>query len=601
MSNAMVHVQRQKSKAITLVAAIALGGPIAFLPSSAEAVPSLPKASVTADPSADAAAEAAATGRTVEVDAARTEYSQTFANPDGTFRLDTATGPQRVKGDDGVWHEPDSTVIHRADGTIGPRYAVVKVNFSKGGSSPLASITRQANTVAVGWPQSLPEPVLDADSVIYPEIYPGVDLRLTATPEGFRQVLIVKSATAATNPALKSVRFNVDSNALKAVPTVGGGLKFINQDGQAVFATPAGQMWDSSAGSKAPTATVATSSKTAKAPTMMSAADAPVTTSNDGATTDEADTPDGGDQVATLPVQVTEDTFSVAPKSTLLTDSSTAYPVFIDPSMGVNVSERTMLASAGFKEYNYTGDEGVGYCSSWGGVYCGTGFTKRLFYEFSPTTLKGKYIIAATFKAYQVHAFQCSYNRNINLYRTSSEISSGTNWPGPTASTFLDSNNSLAGCGGSNPAAWVEFSGSAVTSAVRSFADGAWPRLTLRLSASSESDTSYWKRFRYDSVLSVSTSRSRAHPRHSASRPPRVRPLPAPRAPRRRPWWAPRPRTCGQPSRHRSSPVVRTTSDRSERSSMFRNRAEPRGSRRQPSINPPAGGRATALPKRAPR
>ena len=35
---------------------------------------------------------------------------------------------------------------------------------------------------------------------MYAEVLPGVDLRLTATTEGYREVLVVKSAEAAANP-----------------------------------------------------------------------------------------------------------------------------------------------------------------------------------------------------------------------------------------------------------------------------------------------------------------------------------------------------------------------------------------------------------------
>lgn len=76
---------------------------------------------------------AAETGEKVEVLGLRDEYAQTYANPDGTFTLEQATVPERVKDAGGGWVEPDATLVKRADGRIGPKAAVVDLSFSPGG------------------------------------------------------------------------------------------------------------------------------------------------------------------------------------------------------------------------------------------------------------------------------------------------------------------------------------------------------------------------------------------------------------------------------------------------------------------------------------
>ncbi|WP_258053784.1 hypothetical protein [Streptomyces sp. Ru72] len=62
-------------------------------------------ASVTADstPESEASALAAKTGERVAVDAATTESSQVFANPDGTFTQEMNAAPVRARKDDGTW------------------------------------------------------------------------------------------------------------------------------------------------------------------------------------------------------------------------------------------------------------------------------------------------------------------------------------------------------------------------------------------------------------------------------------------------------------------------------------------------------------------
>ncbi|MFK4273377.1 hypothetical protein, partial [Streptomyces milbemycinicus] len=57
-----------------------------------------------------ASARAVASGEPVEVTSARTEYSQTMANPDATFTLTQSTEPQRARAADGTWRDIDVTL-----------------------------------------------------------------------------------------------------------------------------------------------------------------------------------------------------------------------------------------------------------------------------------------------------------------------------------------------------------------------------------------------------------------------------------------------------------------------------------------------------------
>lgn len=76
----------------------------------------------------------------VEVTEARTEFTTTYANPDGeSFRLEQSTTPVRVKGPDGTWVSPDATLQRRADGSVGPAAAAVGISFSGGGDGGTSS------------------------------------------------------------------------------------------------------------------------------------------------------------------------------------------------------------------------------------------------------------------------------------------------------------------------------------------------------------------------------------------------------------------------------------------------------------------------------
>ncbi|MFD0396167.1 hypothetical protein ACFQ3Z_44675 [Streptomyces nogalater] len=98
-------------------------------------------------------------------------------------------------------------------------------------------------SVTLDWAGVLPQPVLDGPTATYPDVFDGVDLQLTATAEGYREVLVVTTPEAAQNPALEQVTLAASGDGLSVVPGAGGGLRAVDEDGNAVFRGPAGQMW----------------------------------------------------------------------------------------------------------------------------------------------------------------------------------------------------------------------------------------------------------------------------------------------------------------------------------------------------------------------
>ncbi|MFD4231379.1 LamG-like jellyroll fold domain-containing protein [Streptomyces sp. NPDC058545] len=441
--------------------------------------------------------EAAASGEPVEVTSERTEYSQTFANPDGTYSLKQATSPQRAQDASGQWHDIDTALVRRADGTIGPRSAAVAESFSAGGSQTMVRLERDGQELSVSWPGSLPEPSLDGATATYAEVLPGVDLQLTAMPDGYREVLQVKSAQAAQNEALEQLRFTIAGKGLALVAGAGGGLRAIDADGNAVFTGPAGQMWDSAGDDTG----VQPQMLRAAGPETAPSSAAPDSTGDDGGVPAQ---PGDGDVTATLPVQVDADSIAVAPDLSLLRGDDTVYPVFIDPSVGLSRAERTVLSSDGDKFYQFSGEYGVGRCSNADGYYCGENYVNRMYFEFSPSALAGKHVLHATFRAHETWSFNCD-PYTVNLERTGN-ISEGTRWPGPAIGNLMDSRKVSAGrgdnCSPSQPDSWIEFNGS-LTKNVQDFADGKFSRLTLMLRAGDEGEPRAWKRFDDNAEITV--------------------------------------------------------------------------------------------------
>ncbi|MGX9887003.1 LamG domain-containing protein [Streptomyces sp. NPDC002276] len=499
--------------------------------------------------SAEAAAsqKAAAAGAPVEVTDDRTEYETTYANPDGTtFTKDQSTVPVRARRSDGSWTAPDPTLVVRADGTVGPKAAVVGLAFSGGGDgSGLVDITRSGKSLRLGWPGTLPEPTLDGASAVYADVLPGVDLRMTATTEGFRELLIVKTPAAAADPALKKVAFSLRSDGLTVAPTSGGGLTAVDGDARPVFTAPPALMWDSRGADATEgtgtqlerTAAVTTAATSSSSDITSDSASSGTSPSSSAATSSSSDTtdptpspsdttdpstgtqddggtagPGDGDASAVLPVQVGSDSLAVVPDASLLgnTDSG-AFPVYIDPSVGLDQASHTYLRSDGVSDYNWSNGsdnegKGTGHCGSWDGYYCGPGYTERLYFQFSPSGLAGKRVLSATFRATESWSFTCDA-RWVELERTTN-ISSATTWATrPNNLGTMATRNITAGrgslCDPSQPAAPIEFTGSKLTAAATAFAAGGFSKLTLLVKAQDETDTSAWKRFRDDAVLSV--------------------------------------------------------------------------------------------------
>ncbi|WP_326699104.1 LamG domain-containing protein [Streptomyces sp. NBC_01754] len=454
--------------------------------------------------------EAKESGRRVEVVGERSERSTVYANPDGfTFTLENSTVPVRVPTPDGGWQAPDATLKVRADGTVVPKAAAVEMEFSGGGDDPLVKISERGRWLSLGWPGVLPKPELEGESALYRDVLDGVDLRVTASAEGFRHVLVVRTPEAAESKELDRIDYSLRTADLTVVKGEAGSLTAVDDDGNRVFRAPPAQMWDSAgtAGAAARQAVARSAAGTGPA--------APVKGSD---ATVPGPEPGPGDNVVTMGVEVSDKALSVVPDADMLdkADEKT-FPLYIDPTVTWGESERTLLRSDGYVSYGWgNGSDnrgmGVGKCGSWNGYYCGPGYTQRLYFEFSPANLKGKNVLDVTFRVTEPWAFQCE-PRWVDLVRTNN-ISASTTWSSrPTDLDLMVDRNVSAGrgslCDPNSPDAPIEFrdnpkeTNENLTPTVRNFAAGKFSRLTLMLKAHDEKDTSAWKRFRNDAVLAV--------------------------------------------------------------------------------------------------
>jgi len=136
---------------------------------------------------------ARSTGQPVQVNSETTEDTEVFANPDGTLTARITNQAVRVQRN-GLWVPIDTGLKFDGAGTVRPTATVVDVTLSGGGTGPMVVLRDGTKQLALTWPGALPVPALDNDTATYPEVLPGVDLKLRVSTYGIAQVLVVKSA-----------------------------------------------------------------------------------------------------------------------------------------------------------------------------------------------------------------------------------------------------------------------------------------------------------------------------------------------------------------------------------------------------------------------
>ena len=414
-----------------------------------------------ADAARTAAAQAAAgSGQAVEVESLRTETEQVFANPDGTFTLSQSVLPVRVRRGAG-WVPVDTTLHRRADGSIAPAAAAVDLTLSGGGAAALVRVSKDGHEFGLGWPGALPAPVLDGSVATYPEVLPGVDLAVTVSVLGFSEVLVVKSAEAAKQPALQTIRLTTSSNGLRTQVDDAGNTAAVDDAGRPVFQAGTPLLWDSAG-------TPVAARDRLTGPAAGAAQRAMTTTAEPGA-------------------------LVLSPG---LSQTALTYPVYVDPN--VNYAGGRLAWTSVWKAhptstyYNSSDVARVGHEDD-------TGMTNRSFFRMNTAGVKGKHIISATFRTYLAYSWSCSA-RNVEVWRTGI-INSATNWNNqPGWADKLATVNVAKGYSSSCNPGGVDFNvtAGAVTSAAANAAD-----LTLGLRATSETDTYAWKKFRNNPTLEI--------------------------------------------------------------------------------------------------
>ncbi|MEV6302193.1 LamG domain-containing protein [Actinoplanes sp. NPDC051861] len=443
---------------MAVTVAMALGAAVPGSPVSA--APAVPSVEATADA---AMAAALRSGKRVEALAERTEFSQTFAEPTGRLTYEASAVPQWVRRS-GKWVDIDPTLA-RKDGVLRPAATLADVRFSAGGDGPLMTLVRAGRKLTMSWPLGrLPKPKVSGDSATYAGVLPDVDLVMRATRTGFTHVLVVKTAEAAANPAIREIRFDLGGDAVtQRLPD--GSLQAV-AGGRLLATASVPQMWDSSVPAGETASEVRSShrlpgdaAKIAKLGTEVTA---------------------GGD------LRLRPDPSLLGPKA--------KFPVYIDPDWSTGKS-RWAYATDNNSNNTDTSVARVGSDPNSGKVY-------RSFIEFPTTAIRYKHVADARVRMELTHSASCD-GTPTSMFVGGSITTPRTAWGtsvGKHLTTVSSHANEGDGCDDSpQPDATVNFIGG-VTALIGQRAEKGMASVTFAFRAGAadgagEGDWKRWKKF----------------------------------------------------------------------------------------------------------
>jgi hypothetical protein len=434
-----------------------------------------------------AVAAAGRSGEPVEITSRRGETRTVRALPNGRIEIEQHLQPIRTRKG-GEWIDID-TALRRSGGAIVPAATTVGLRFSAGGDGPMAQLTRAGRTLALSWPQALPEPTLDGDTAVYKGVAgPDVDLRLRARADGFAHVLVIKNAEAARDPRVAKIALAMSTTGLAVRREDGSGVLRADAPGSGagVFEAPSPMMWDSSHASPP-----ASGARARTAP-------------NDRA--EPAEEPAEGARTAAIDVAVSSGKLTLIPDQRLLNGPDTKFPVFIDPVWTTKKASSWGMVSSGYPNESYykfkgKSTEGMGRCEVAKDYRCVKNQTKRLFYRMPLPSIKGRYIQNVEFVAYETYAYDCNNGTSVQLWRTSA-LKSYATWNNTNKSSVWGehlTSRDVAYCS-KTP---VEFGGSKLRAHVQDAVNKGHSTITFGLKAYSESSMAWWKRFADDAYLRV--------------------------------------------------------------------------------------------------
>ncbi|ADJ47281.1 LamG domain-containing protein [Amycolatopsis mediterranei S699] len=423
-------------------------------------------------------------GKPVEVTSETTETSQVMANPDGSWTMTQYVHPVRVK-QAGAWAPVDTTLVRRADGSVGPKAVTIDVKLNRGGTgsagAPIVQAGQDGKEIGLKWASDLPTPTLTGDTATYAEVLPGVDLTVKAIPEGFTQNLVIKTPEAAKNPKLREIPFGLHTrNTTVSVAEGEGrgtpaqaatdGLDVKDAAGKVVFSGDASRMWDSS---------------------------------GDGSPAERELGEGGGRREAVMDVALGGDKVTITPDQAFLADPATRYPVSLDPdswcdSCGIQAH---VVVQSGYRDaHNWNATDGDLSNLKAGFENLDRAGTSRSYIQMNSARLGGTLVHRATLNTKIQHSAKCDGDAKPTGLWLSNPASPDTTWAAQPGWSYQVSTMNTANCHDAPDVSGVF----EATSAAKDAAANWWQSTWFVLAAANEGDgMAAWRRFDLNPYFAV--------------------------------------------------------------------------------------------------
>jgi hypothetical protein len=457
-----------------------------------------------------ASALAMRSGKPVQVAGATTADSTLTAEPNGMFAVTESDGPVRAKVR-GAWRALNPRLVRNQNGSYSPQVATEPLTLSGGGTGPVATMTDGSYAMALTAPMRLPVPSVEGAVATYRSVLPGVDLVVTALASGgFTDVLVIRSAHAAANPALRTLHFAARTRGLTLKLGKRGSAEAVSRQGAVVFSATAPAAWDSAVARRVPSVVIRGGVRVSRATGL------PVASTVAG--------PGEGARILAAAVTVTAGGTAVRPASRLLT-AAAAFPVFADASpqwvvAPTHAASSWAYVSQAFPTTDYymsNNNTNLKYLEEGDNP----GFPGDDAVSFYTMPVPNDSIDGATIHSVDIYfpeiwAYTCPSgtlsNFGVSLYQAHGSLSSATTWNNqPSKGTEYGTDNtafnySPSGLGGSSSCPGndqdIAFdsstsSNSALTSEIQNIANASNPQgsLVVGLYASDPSNLDSWKLF----------------------------------------------------------------------------------------------------------
>ncbi|WP_426512583.1 DUF7594 domain-containing protein [Dactylosporangium sp. McL0621] len=466
-----MHSRKRLATALSVALALPVGA--LALATPAQAAP-------PAGSEAAATAQAKSTGKAVPVESARTAYTDTLANPDGSYTF--TSGAQPRHGWNGkAWADPDATLHANSDGSLSPAAAASGLRLSGGGTGPLAVFDdRTGHLMSITMPMTLPKPTLDGATATYTNVLTGVDLRVTATVHGgITEVLVVHDAAAAADPALADLRLHTKLTGLKMATDHQTVDAVDTTTGRSVFAAPPPTMWDS-----------------ARPATLRGHADESAITGDERPATSTGRGPGKAAHITGIPLRTDGGSITLTPPAAALHGADVTYPLYIDPAIAPVASPEAYVQSyhTSTPAYNPGDNLRVGFSDWSDGSGWLPGITRSYLHFGQISAMAGKQITEAHIQLTQTGA-SCSGSYTLKA-ATSSDFGSNLTW------------SNQPGIGGS-PTDSITVSGTnggyqiPATNIATNARDAGWATVSVVLWMSTESDHCAYRKFALNPSLVI--------------------------------------------------------------------------------------------------